>query len=299
MQPSSRYHLRIERACCSDATVVAASAGEGGLYRAAGHNRAGHAGRDVRNSEYIRTRSRRMPSRRGRSGYRRLTTLRLVCDASVDTPNDGAAATYYDARRTVGRKALFDVPREARPPGTSVEGASGVRVGRRLYWSGAAHQPRREGTVVAVYHESRGGSAPLVLVIDVRWDPPPASERPRGPLSLGIPVARIGTAGWGWVDEPPPLRSADAWPNVAINSGDQLGLALPKRFGIAVRRIRESQGLSQERLAIACGLHRTFVGAVERGETNVSLSTLGRLAKGLGVSVSHLAAEAESAGDRR
>jgi transcriptional regulator with XRE-family HTH domain len=45
---------------------------------------------------------------------------------------------------------------------------------------------------------------------------------------------------------------------------------------------------------MACGLHRTFVGAVERGETNVSLATLGRLAEGLGVSVSHLAAEAES-----
>jgi transcriptional regulator with XRE-family HTH domain len=66
------------------------------------------------------------------------------------------------------------------------------------------------------------------------------------------------------------------------------------RFGNAVRRIRKARSLSQERLAIACGLHRTFVGAVERGETNVSLETLERLARGLGVSVAHLAAEAES-----
>jgi transcriptional regulator with XRE-family HTH domain len=70
---------------------------------------------------------------------------------------------------------------------------------------------------------------------------------------------------------------------------------LRERFGFAVRRIRKSHGLSQERLALACDLHRTFIGAVERGETNVSLATLGRLAKGLGVSVAQLAAEAESA----
>jgi DNA-binding XRE family transcriptional regulator len=153
--------------------------------------------------------------------------------------------------------------------------------------------------VVAVYRESRDGSGDGVLVVDVRWDAPLPSERPRGPLSLGIPVERIGTWGWGWVDELGLPASTRAEPNAAIDTGDPLALALPERFGNAVRRFRTLQGLSQERLSTACGLHRTFIGAVERGETNVSLATLVRLAKGLDVSVSHLVGEAESAHDER
>jgi transcriptional regulator with XRE-family HTH domain len=43
--------------------------------------------------------------------------------------------------------------------------------------------------------------------------------------------------------------------------------------------------LSQEELADVCGLHRTYVGSVERGERNVTLSSLETIAKALGVSV--------------
>jgi transcriptional regulator with XRE-family HTH domain len=52
-----------------------------------------------------------------------------------------------------------------------------------------------------------------------------------------------------------------------------------------VIRLRRARGLSQEALADACGLHRTYVGSVEREERNVTLSTLEVFANALRVSV--------------
>ncbi|MGB8657049.1 MAG: helix-turn-helix transcriptional regulator [Candidatus Zixiibacteriota bacterium] len=51
---------------------------------------------------------------------------------------------------------------------------------------------------------------------------------------------------------------------------------------------RRTKGLSQEKLAEMCSLHRTYVGSVERGERNVTLSTLEVIAAALGVSVPRL-----------
>ncbi len=48
---------------------------------------------------------------------------------------------------------------------------------------------------------------------------------------------------------------------------------------------RRKQQLSQEALAELCNLHRTYIGSVERGERNVTLSTLEVLAQAVGVSV--------------
>ena len=55
-----------------------------------------------------------------------------------------------------------------------------------------------------------------------------------------------------------------------------------------VRGGRASLGFSQESLANLCGFHRTFIGSIERGERNVSLSTLETLANALNVSVPQL-----------
>jgi len=58
-----------------------------------------------------------------------------------------------------------------------------------------------------------------------------------------------------------------------------------------VRQLREEEGLSQEELATRAGLHRTYVGSVERAERNVTLSTLEAFASVFGVDVSFLLQE--------
>ena len=54
-------------------------------------------------------------------------------------------------------------------------------------------------------------------------------------------------------------------------------------FGRRIREIRSQRGLSQEKLAELADLHRNYVGGVERGERNVSLVNIVKLAHGLSV----------------
>ena len=60
------------------------------------------------------------------------------------------------------------------------------------------------------------------------------------------------------------------------------------RFGARVRQLRTERGWSQEVFADRAGLHRTYVGSIERGEQNISLVNIEKLAATLGVSLAEL-----------
>jgi transcriptional regulator with XRE-family HTH domain len=64
-----------------------------------------------------------------------------------------------------------------------------------------------------------------------------------------------------------------------------------QKFGERVRDTRERQGLTQEQLAGRAGLDRSYVGGVERGEHNISLSNILKIARALGVSAADLLEE--------
>lgn len=71
-------------------------------------------------------------------------------------------------------------------------------------------------------------------------------------------------------------------------------LRLQGALGDAIRARRGKRGLSQEGLADVVGLHRTYIGSVERGERNISLANLVRIAEALGATASALLSEAEA-----
>ena len=60
------------------------------------------------------------------------------------------------------------------------------------------------------------------------------------------------------------------------------------RVGFNIRRIREDKAISQEQLAGIADLHRAYVGQIERGEKNIGLRNLEKIAKALKVSIKDL-----------
>jgi transcriptional regulator with XRE-family HTH domain len=63
---------------------------------------------------------------------------------------------------------------------------------------------------------------------------------------------------------------------------------LIQAFGRRIRQLRTARGLSQEELSFQTGFHRTYIGMVERGERNISLSNIGVFAKYFEMTVSEL-----------
>jgi len=65
-------------------------------------------------------------------------------------------------------------------------------------------------------------------------------------------------------------------------------------FGEIVRDARKAKGLSQEELAEKAGLHRTYIGMIERGEKNITLSNISKIARALEIPINELFKNLES-----
>ena len=61
-----------------------------------------------------------------------------------------------------------------------------------------------------------------------------------------------------------------------------------KRVGARIRKIRKEKGFSQESLALAAGIDRSYIGGVERGERNIAIINIKRIAEALNTSVHEL-----------
>lgn len=61
-----------------------------------------------------------------------------------------------------------------------------------------------------------------------------------------------------------------------------------KLFGNKVVELRRLCGLTQEEFSFKCGIHRAYMGTIERGEKSVTLDTVAKVAAGLGVEVKEL-----------
>ncbi|QIN82779.1 helix-turn-helix domain-containing protein [Rubrobacter tropicus] len=71
------------------------------------------------------------------------------------------------------------------------------------------------------------------------------------------------------------------------------GEDLTREFGTLVRKLRLEKDLSQEGLAELCGLHRNYIGAIERAERTPSIVTADKLARALGTTLSEVFSELE------
>ena len=70
--------------------------------------------------------------------------------------------------------------------------------------------------------------------------------------------------------------------------GESEETKLQQAFGARLREVRKQKGFSQEGLALACGLDRTYLGGVERGERNISLINIYKIASALGISAKEI-----------
>ena len=67
-----------------------------------------------------------------------------------------------------------------------------------------------------------------------------------------------------------------------------MGSTILKNFGNKVRLLRMQQGYSQEELAARAGVHRTYIGMIERAEKNITLENIHKIATSLDVEMSEL-----------
>ena len=65
-----------------------------------------------------------------------------------------------------------------------------------------------------------------------------------------------------------------------------MGKTILEKFGEKVRKERHQKGLSQEELAARAGVHRTYIGMIERAEKNITLENIEKITKALGLKIS-------------
>jgi transcriptional regulator with XRE-family HTH domain len=70
-------------------------------------------------------------------------------------------------------------------------------------------------------------------------------------------------------------------------TGDSMA-EINKKVGLNIRKCRQKKGWSQEQLALEADLHRAYIGHIERGEKNIGLKNLEKIAKTLGVNIKNL-----------
>jgi transcriptional regulator with XRE-family HTH domain len=64
-----------------------------------------------------------------------------------------------------------------------------------------------------------------------------------------------------------------------------------KRTGARIRKLRKKKGWSQEKLALEANLHRAYIGQIERGEKNIGLKNLEKIAKTLNIKLKDIISE--------
>lgn len=61
-----------------------------------------------------------------------------------------------------------------------------------------------------------------------------------------------------------------------------------KSLGLRIRELRKGRGYSQEEFAHECNIHRTYMGDVERGERNIAIDNIAKIARTLGITIAEL-----------
>ena len=84
------------------------------------------------------------------------------------------------------------------------------------------------------------------------------------------------------------MLGTNGFPFFPVTSGVRSLADVFVRFGMRLREVRETAGISQEKLAELAGLHRTYVSSVERGKRNISLRNIEAIAVALGTGLGEL-----------
>ncbi len=95
-----------------------------------------------------------------------------------------------------------------------------------------------------------------------------------------------------WVSYPVVLSPSNSQDVAMAKPSSQYdGDPILKKLGSAIRRERLKQGISQENLALAAGVDRSYMGGIERGQHNVTVMSLSKIATAIGMSMSELLSE--------